>query len=97
MASRHLRLRLTACPSLCPSPPRLPAAVLLWEIVTGERPSRGDMRLPRDDECLPAVAQLIGDCMQLEPVDRPTALQLLERLDALVEATERQSTPTVAA
>jgi tRNA A-37 threonylcarbamoyl transferase component Bud32 len=59
--------------------------ILLWEICTGERPRRGDMRLPRvPEECPQEVADLISQCMALEPGERPTAQQLMKRLQDLL-------------
>ncbi|PRW39194.1 serine threonine- kinase [Chlorella sorokiniana] len=58
--------------------------VLLWEICTGERPRRGDMRTPRvPEECPQEVVDLIGQCMSLDPQDRPSAQHLLARLEEL--------------
>ncbi|KAI7842434.1 hypothetical protein COHA_004073 [Chlorella ohadii] len=60
--------------------------VVLWEIVTGEAPQRGSMRLPRvPEECPQEVADLIERCMQLEVAERPTAQQLMLQLEELSE------------
>lgn len=58
--------------------------VVIWEIVTGERPHRGEMRLPRvPQECPQEVCDLLFQCMALEPSDRPSALALMGRLEEL--------------
>ena len=68
-----------ACAPLCCS-----FGVVLWEVVTGEHPHRGSMRLPRvPDECPAEVTALIQECMAMEPSARPTAQQLLRRLEVL--------------
>ncbi|KAI3430353.1 hypothetical protein D9Q98_004948 [Chlorella vulgaris] len=55
--------------------------VLLWEIVTGEVPSRGQLRDPVvPDECPPEVAALIDRCLSHDPGDRPTSTNLVELL-----------------
>lgn len=77
---------LTAPPPLCsPQPPPPPAAlqpaVVLWEIVTGERPNRGKMRLPLvPDECPEEVAALILECLSEAPAERPSAAEILQRV-----------------
>ena len=54
---------------------------MLWEIVTGERPQRGHMRLPVvPQECPAQVAELIQRCTALDPTQRPTAQQLIREL-----------------
>lgn len=69
--------------------PRLPAApllpaVVLWELITGETPKRGEMRLPEvPAECPREAADLVTRCMSLEPRDRPTAQQLMQQLAAM--------------
>jgi serine/threonine protein kinase len=58
--------------------------VVLWELVTKRVPRRGDVAPPPpSDDCPAGLSQLIGDCLQLEPEQRPTAEQVLERLQAL--------------
>ena len=66
--------------------------ILLWEIVTGERPQRGGMR-PVDvpDECPQGVADLIHRCTALDPTERPTAQQLMRELTALSRITRGTS------
>ncbi|KAL4447910.1 hypothetical protein ABPG75_005129 [Micractinium tetrahymenae] len=56
--------------------------VLLWEIVTGERPVRGALRMPRPDECPADIADLILACGEPDPAARPTAAEVLRRLRA---------------
>ncbi|PRW57729.1 Serine threonine- kinase CTR1 [Chlorella sorokiniana] len=59
--------------------------VLLWEIVTGERPQRGQLRLPRvPEECPQAASDLLLQCLHQDPAQRPTALELMQRLEPLV-------------
>ncbi len=58
--------------------------VVLWEIVTGERPVRGqlrDVRVP--EECPPEARALMLECLETRPSRRPSALQLVERLRAM--------------
>ncbi|KAL4419965.1 hypothetical protein ABPG75_007063 [Micractinium tetrahymenae] len=58
--------------------------VVLWELITGEAPKRGEMRLPEvPRECPQEAADLITRCMSLEPRDRPTAQQLMQQLAAM--------------
>ncbi|PSC73227.1 serine threonine-kinase [Micractinium conductrix] len=58
--------------------------VVLWEIITGEQPLRGEMRLPHvPDECPREAADLITRCMSLDAGQRPTAQQLMRELEAM--------------
>ena len=58
--------------------------IVLWELVTGERPQRGQMRLPQvQEECPPEVTDLIQRCAAVDPTARPSAEQLLRELAAL--------------
>ncbi|PRW59527.1 Serine threonine- kinase CTR1 [Chlorella sorokiniana] len=58
--------------------------VLLWEIATGERPVRGQLRMPVVPEEAPQeLVDVMQDCMNLEATARPTAHQLLQRLQEL--------------
>lgn len=68
-----------------PTPPHpTPPAVVLWELITGETPKRGAMRLPEvPSECHQEAADLVTRCMSLEPTDRPTAQQLMQQLAAM--------------
>lgn len=57
--------------------------VVLWEIVTGESPSRGRLRQVRvPDECSEAVADLISACMEADPSSRPSASDIVDMLSA---------------
>ena len=58
--------------------------VLLTELTTGERAKvRGQWRLPRaPDECPADVVRLIEACLASDPLQRPTARQVLRRLRA---------------
>ena len=56
-------------------------SVVLWEVVTGERPHMRQMRPVRvPDECPAEVAAVIADCRSLDPSTRPTAKDVYERL-----------------
>lgn len=47
----------------------------------GERPVRGDLRLPRvPEECPQEAVDLMLECLQLDPTARPTISQVLHRL-----------------
>ncbi|KAL4431314.1 hypothetical protein ABPG75_006570 [Micractinium tetrahymenae] len=63
--------------------------VLLHEIITGERPKRGSLRLPTDEECPQEVRELMLRCLSLEPSDRPTAADLVLQLRALKQASKQ--------
>lgn len=53
----------------------------MQEIITGEKPTRGRLRAPRvPQECPQEVADLMMECMRLEPGQRPTAQQVMQRL-----------------
>lgn len=60
--------------------------VLLWEMIAHERPLRGRIQ-PFDsiEKCPPEVDQLIADCVELEPSDRPSAAAIVERLRPLLD------------
>lgn len=58
--------------------------VVLWELVTGETPTRGSMRPVRvPEECPADVAALIAQCMAAAPADRPSAADIGQRLQLL--------------
>ena len=55
--------------------------VVLWEVCTGAVPTRGRMRaLEVPVDCPAEVAALVTDCMAADPMQRPSAQQLVERL-----------------
>ena len=55
--------------------------VVLWEIVTGQVPVRGQLRdVQVPGECPDEVRRLILDCLEQNPKRRPTAIELVERL-----------------
>ncbi|KAI7843034.1 hypothetical protein COHA_003366 [Chlorella ohadii] len=56
--------------------------VVMWEIITGERPKRGSLRMPVvPDECPQEMSDLMMECLSLEPSQRPTASQVVRRLE----------------
>ncbi|PSC73768.1 serine threonine-kinase [Micractinium conductrix] len=58
--------------------------VLLWEIITGQRPARGQLRMPEvEAECPQAAVDLMMECLSLNPADRPPAASVMRRLTAL--------------
>ncbi|PRW50855.1 serine threonine- kinase isoform A [Chlorella sorokiniana] len=58
--------------------------VVLWELVTKELPRRGFVQPPpASEDCPQDLSELIGECLQQDPARRPTAQQVLERLQAL--------------
>ena len=61
--------------------------VLLWEICTGEAPSRGKMRpLLAPQECPAEVRDLQLACVRLSPQQRPSALQIVRAFHGLRRA-----------
>jgi serine/threonine protein kinase len=75
-SAAHPHQALTPLPPLCPLP----------QIVTGERPQRGSLRMPRvPEECPQEVSDLIMQCLSEEPCERPTAAQLLKTLSGMLE------------
>ncbi|KAK9829623.1 hypothetical protein WJX72_006940 [[Myrmecia] bisecta] len=55
--------------------------VVAWEMATQETPQRGQLRgVKVPEECPVAIAQLIDDCLELDPANRPTARELFDRL-----------------
>eukprot|EP00890_Picochlorum_soloecismus_P000733 jgi/Picsp_1/1660/NSC_05134-R1_kinase-like protein len=55
--------------------------VILWELCTQEIPVRGRMRLVRiPDECPQEVSDLIDQCSDVNPSNRPTAVEALRIL-----------------
>lgn len=64
--------------------------VLLWELITGERPVRGHLRAPLvPDECPQEAADLMAECGAINPAERPTAQQCLRRLQAMLAAQQQ--------
>lgn len=58
--------------------------VCLYEIVTGELPVRGQLRMPHvPSECPQEVADLFVQCTSSNPGARPTAQELVQRLSKL--------------
>ncbi|KAL4428401.1 hypothetical protein ABPG75_002490 [Micractinium tetrahymenae] len=72
--------------------------VVLWELLTGERPLRGHLRLPRvPEECPQEVRDLMLRCLSTDPQARPTASQLVLQLDALAHFEHTPSPPAAGA
>lgn len=58
--------------------------VILWEMVTGQGPVRGNLREPRvPEECSPEAAALISACLEMDPRDRPSALEIVQILERM--------------
>lgn len=58
--------------------------IVLWEIIAGERPVRGQLRdveVPR--ECPEEVRQLMLQCLDTRPSRRPSAKEIVEKLREL--------------
>lgn len=76
--------RCALTPSSSPPLICLPACsfgVLLWEIITGLRPARGQLReVVAPEECPQAVKELLDSCLSSDPAQRPTAAQIIEVL-----------------
>lgn len=61
--------------------------MLLWEIITGKRPVRGHMRSTHvPAECPQDAADLMAACCALDPAARPSARDLMKRLQAMLLA-----------
>jgi Protein kinase domain len=55
--------------------------IVLWEICTGERPIRGQLRdVKVPEECPEEVRVLMLECLDTRPSRRPSAVQIVERL-----------------
>ena len=55
--------------------------VVLWEVVTQERPRRGELRITRvPDECPQQVEDVITACLSLNPAHRPSAMDAYNAL-----------------
>lgn len=58
--------------------------VLLYEIITGERPVRGRLRVPSvPEECPEGAKDLMLQCLSVSPEARPTAQEAMQRLAQL--------------
>eukprot|EP00884_Botryococcus_braunii_P020082 jgi/Botrbrau1/6758/Bobra.0324s0042.2 len=65
--------------------------VVLWEIVTGERPRRSCRRAPRvPEECSQDIAELIDRCCAQNSKDRPTAKDIMRFLGEFVDRNEQR-------
>ena len=63
--------------------------VLLWEIITHETPSRGqlrDFRVP--EECSHSIAEMHEACLQLDPEKRPSAELAVLQIEQAMEEHE---------
>ena len=66
--------------------------VLLWELVTQETPSRGqlrDFRIPK--ECPQGIADLHDACLQTDPKLRPSISEAIKQLRQTMAADEAQT------
>lgn len=60
--------------------------IVLWEIVTGETPLRGDMRPMRvPEECSQGVVDLFDACLAQDPSARPDTRSLVTRIQELLD------------
>lgn len=58
--------------------------VVLWEICSQQQPMRGQLRdLKVPEECPAELRSLILQCLDVKPKKRPSALQLVEKLNAI--------------
>ncbi|KAK9904880.1 hypothetical protein WJX75_004665 [Coccomyxa subellipsoidea] len=68
--------------------------VILWEIVTAERPFRKQFRAPRaPEECPADIAALIRDCLSPEPEARPSSTVTFHILQQQAALAPKVSTP----
>ncbi|KAL4419356.1 hypothetical protein ABPG77_001583 [Micractinium sp. CCAP 211/92] len=68
--------------------------VVLWEICTGATPIRGQLRdVQVPQECPAEVRELILDCLATNPRKRPSAVDVVERLRAMPDATLSPAPP----
>ena len=68
--------------------------ILMWEICAGEQPERGrlrDIRVP--EECPEEVRQIVLECLETRPSARPTAVQIVERLQRVSRVAGQTSVP----
>lgn len=62
--------------------------ILLWEVVTGEVPTRGTMRDPKvPEECPREVLDLIDRCCSVDPAKRPSAKEIVQLLEGMPAGT----------
>jgi serine/threonine protein kinase len=74
--------RMTVC--TLPQVDIFSLGVLLWELATKEFPVRGQLRpVAVPEECPAEVAELIGDCLEVEPRRRPSAEEVFHRIQSL--------------
>lgn len=60
--------------------------VVLWELITGEPPIRGQMRdVKVPEECSQEVADILTRCWATDPMKRPTATQLVAQLRGIMD------------
>ena len=55
--------------------------VILWEVVTGQTPQIGELRL--SPSTASGVRKLLGYCMRRDPKDRPDASDIVLSLNSL--------------
>lgn len=66
--------------------------IVLWEITTGEVPTRGAMRNPKvPEECPQAVVDLMDRCLETVPSQRPTAKEIVLLLESMPAGTPTQA------
>ncbi|PRW33664.1 serine threonine- kinase receptor R831 [Chlorella sorokiniana] len=66
--------------------------VLLYEIITGEPPVRGRLRIPSvPEECPEAARDLMLQCLSVSPAARPSAQEAMQRLAAMQQPSLRAS------
>ena len=68
--------------------------VVLWEIVTQDKPRRGQLRTTRvPAECPQEIEDLITACLSITPEERPTARQAFAAISLCIQAApERANT-----
>ena len=60
--------------------------IVLWEICTGEKPVRGQLRdVNVPQECPEEVRNLMLQCLETRPSRRPTAVQIVQTLQRIAE------------
>ena len=77
------------CTKCTPAADMFSYGVVLWEIVTGERPCRGRMRRVQvPEECPHEVAQVIEACLNVDAASRPSAPMVFNLLQQLLSQSE---------